>query len=154
MVLEMKRKQSPAPRAANSLLREMLVREIAWRVCTVHRRVRSFREGDAQSRAPTGDANELHLGLKAARVSPGRQEASGSGRSMPRSVRGWKSLIHNVPGGQIGPCRGHSETVGGVPAHQLFITTLWALFSLTHLNLLLGIPCGFCSRDEQKWEEV
>ena len=35
-----------------------------------------------QSRALTGHANELHLGLKAARVSPGRQEASGSGISI------------------------------------------------------------------------
>ena len=107
-----------------------------------------------QSRALTGDANEPHLGLKAARGSPGRQEASGSGSSICRGGEVLKSPHPHCAGGQIGPCRGHAGPVARVPARQLFIATLWAMFSLTYLSLLLGIPCGFCLRDEQKWKEV
>lgn len=55
--------------------------------------------------------------------------------------------------GQIGPCGGDAEPVGGVPGHQLFIITLWAVSSLTYLSLHLRKPCGFCLRDEGKQEE-
>ena len=63
MVLEMKRAKS-CPRAANSLLREMLVREIAWRVCTVHRRVRSFREGGVTVKGTYWRCQRAAPGLK------------------------------------------------------------------------------------------
>ena len=45
MVLEMKRPKS-CPWAAHSLVRGTFVGKIAWQVCAIHRRVRSFREGD------------------------------------------------------------------------------------------------------------